>query len=57
MKKIAGIAELHGKPKKVVFKNFSFVVVPIYHPAAMLIDHNLEKLLQKIFNVMKKNNW
>ncbi len=54
MKKIQGIASLHGKPKKLVFNDIEFVVVPIYHPAAMLYRPQLKEDLENDFKTMKK---
>ncbi len=54
MKKVAGIAELHGKVKKVNFNDFSFTVVPIYHPAAMLYRPALKEDFEHDFKVMQK---
>lgn len=55
MDKIQGISYLHGKPKKVKFKNGKyFYVVPIYHPAAMLHRPEIRKPTENDFKIMKK---
>ena len=54
MKKVAGISELHGKPKKLKFGDFEFVVVPIYHPAAMMYRPQLKDDFEHDFKVMEK---
>jgi DNA polymerase len=54
MKQIEGIAELHGKPKQLTVNDFSFIVVPIYHPAAMLYKPTLRIDFEQDFKVMKK---
>lgn len=54
MKKIAGIATLHGKPVPVDFDGTSVIVVPIYHPAAMLYRPQLKEALEADFEIMKE---
>lgn len=54
MKNVEGITTLHGKPKKIKFNNHEFIVVPIYHPAAMLYKPPLRVALEEDFQVMKK---
>ncbi|MCA9487213.1 uracil-DNA glycosylase [Candidatus Woesearchaeota archaeon] len=54
MSKVSGISLLHGKPKKMNFPSWNFVVVPIYHPAAMLYRPALRAELEADFQVMKK---
>lgn len=54
MRDVAGISELHGKPKKISFNNIEFVVVPIYHPAAMMYRPQLREAFEHDFKVMKK---
>lgn len=52
MKKIKGIAQLHGKPQKLKFEKIEFTVVPIYHPAAMLYRPKLKDDFEHDFKVM-----
>jgi DNA polymerase len=54
MKKIGGISTLHGVPKKLKFNDYEFIVVPIYHPAAMLYRPQLKDTFEVDFNTMKK---
>lgn len=54
MDSVDGISRIHGKPKRIRTKSFSFVVVPIFHPAAMLYKPQLAELFEKDFVVMKK---
>ena len=54
MKKVGGISTLHGVPKKIKFNDCEFLVVPIYHPAAMLYRPQLKEIFEKDFNTMKK---
>ncbi|MCR4336683.1 MAG: uracil-DNA glycosylase [Candidatus Omnitrophica bacterium] len=53
MQAISGISQLHGQPKKIKFDHYSFVVVPMYHPAAALYNSSLRKVLQEDFLVIK----
>jgi uracil-DNA glycosylase len=43
MKKIAGVAQLHGTPTHVTLDGRECTVVPLYHPAAMLYRPALRK--------------
>jgi DNA polymerase len=54
MNEIQGVGSLHGKPKRIKGKNVEFLVVPIYHPAAMLYRPQLRIDTEKDFLVMKK---
>lgn len=54
MKKIKGISELHGKPVKMKFNDVEFIVIPIYHPAAMLYRPQLRETFKEDFETMKK---
>lgn len=54
MKKIEGIAELHGKPVELIIEGEKFVVVPIYHPAAMMYRPSLRESFEEDFRVMEK---
>ena len=50
MKKIDGISKLHGKPIAITIKNSKFIVVPLYHPAAMLYNPKLRPILSSDIN-------
>ena len=54
MKNVLRISELRGNPKKVNFKSFSFIVIPIYHPAATLYRPQLKEVFEKDFMLVKK---
>lgn len=54
MKQIKGIADLHGKPVMVEGEDYSFKVIPLYHPAAMLYRPKLRGALKKDFQKMSK---
>ena len=54
MKSIQGVSELQGKPKKLKFNDIEFIVVPIYHPAAILYRPQLREDFTKSFQLMKK---
>lgn len=54
MKKVEGIAKLHGKPIQKIVEDYNFTVVPIYHPAAMLYRPQLKKDFEEDFEVMRK---
>jgi DNA polymerase len=54
MKKIEGIATLHGVPKIITFENFEFTVIPIYHPAAMMYNPKLKETFEHDFQEMAK---
>jgi len=49
MKKISGITQLHGKVNPLNIDGMKFVVIPLYHPAAMLYNPNLRKVLGEDF--------
>jgi len=49
MKKISGITQLHGKINPLIIDGMEFMVIPLYHPAAMLYNPNLRKVLGEDF--------
>jgi uracil-DNA glycosylase len=49
MKKISGITQLHGKVNPLTIDGMEFMVIPLYHPAAMLYNPNLRKVLGEDF--------
>lgn len=49
MKRIPGISVLHGKPRNMTLEGYSFTVIPLYHPAAMLYKPPLRKVLEEDF--------
>lgn len=54
MKKIKGITFLHGKLFEKKINGLKFIVIPMYHPAAILYKKNLEKDLKKDFLKLKE---
>ncbi len=54
MSAIPGISALHGKVEQINFENMSFSVMALYHPAAVLYNSSLRKVLQKDFQLIKK---
>jgi uracil-DNA glycosylase len=54
MDKIDGISSIRGKPKKIKFNNFEFIVVPMFHPAAILYRPQLREYFEKDFRYIKK---
>ncbi|MFA6089227.1 MAG: uracil-DNA glycosylase [Candidatus Woesearchaeota archaeon] len=54
MKKIEGISKLHGKPIEIKIDDMAFIVVPLYHPAAILYRPKLRIELENDFFKMKE---
>ncbi len=54
MKKISGIKELHGKKQKIKIKNNTYLILPIYHPSAMMYRPSLREDFEKDFLVIKE---
>lgn len=54
MNSIGGITGLHGKPKEISVDGMKFTIVPLYHPAAMLYNPPLRKILEEDFVRMGK---
>jgi len=54
MKNIDGIAKIHGKIHHVQIDDMNFIVIPLYHPAAMLYNPILRSTLQQDFLGMQK---
>lgn len=49
MEKILGVGALHGKAQKLNVDGQDFLVVPMYHPAAMLYRPQLREVIEKDF--------
>lgn len=47
MNKVEGISEIHGKHIKKCIDGMEFIVIPLYHPAAMLYKPSLRSDLEK----------
>lgn len=54
MNKIEGISSLHGQKKEIKIDNDNYVVIPMYHPAAMLYNPGLREVVEKDFLYIKK---
>ncbi len=54
MEKIQGVGKLHGTQHKIKLETEEFIIVPIYHPAAMLYRPQLREETEKDFKVMRK---
>jgi DNA polymerase len=54
MKNIGGIATLHGKVHPITIDDMKFIVIPLYHPAAMLYNPRLRDTLAADFMVMQE---
>jgi len=54
MKKIEGISKLHGNVIEKYVDGLMFVVVPLYHPAAMLYRPQLRGVLHEDFQKIKE---
>ncbi|MFW6285649.1 MAG: uracil-DNA glycosylase [Nanoarchaeota archaeon] len=54
MIEVDGISKIHGILKNIKFNNSEFIVMPIYHPAAMLYKPQLKEDFQNDFEKIKK---
>jgi uracil-DNA glycosylase family 4 len=54
MKKVKGIAEIHGQKHEIEFENEKFLVIPIYHPSAMMYKPSLKEDFENDFKIMVK---
>ena len=52
MKKVSGISDLHGKPVEIEVNGVPFLVIPLYHPAAMLYRPKLRDTLEADFKII-----
>ena len=52
MKQIEGITKLHGVNKGISINDEKFVVIPLYHPAAMLYRPQLREVIEKDISKM-----
>jgi DNA polymerase len=48
------IAEVHGKPQKIVWNKKKRVIIPMYHPAAVIYRRSLKVTLIKDFQIVKE---
>src|SRR3989344_8104568 len=54
MKSIPGITSLHGKVNKLKINDLDVLVSPVFHPAAMLYNPSLRRILENDFIEIKK---
>lgn len=54
MKKIGGIKELHGKKVEIEVGGKTFIVMPIYHPSAMMYRPSIREDFENDFKEMAK---
>ncbi len=52
MKSVQGITKLHGKVAIILLEGMSYQVIPLYHPAAMLYNPPLRKILEGDFTLV-----
>ena len=52
MKNIQGITKLHGTSMTIILEGVSYHVIPLYHPAAMLYNPPLRKILENDFKIV-----
>jgi len=53
MKEVQGITQLRGKPNKIEIDGISFIVIPVYHPAAILYRPGWRVDLENDFKVVR----
>lgn len=53
MKEQPGITQVHGKVQKIVFCGRELVLVPLFHPAAIIYNRNLLPLWEEDMGVVK----
>jgi DNA polymerase len=49
MAKVPGITQIHGKFEKVHFEGLDLTVLPLFHPAALLYNRPLKKVMETDF--------
>lgn len=49
------ISELHGKAQEIEFQGKKRIIIPLYHPAAVLYKRTLEKILAGDFKTIKQS--
>jgi DNA polymerase len=54
MKEVDGITKVRGKFKQIKFDGDVFLVMPTYHPAAILYNRSLQKQIESDFIELKK---
>lgn len=54
MDKISGITNVHGKIKEMEFHGVKIVLIPLFHPAAIIYNRKLIKYWEEDMEVVKK---
>lgn len=54
--KIQGISKIHGKVLEVEISFRKIKIIPIYHPAVVVYNQNMRKILEKDFKLLSKAN-
>ena len=54
MKNIQGISEIHGKQFNIKLDDIEFLIIPIYHPSAMVYKPSLREEFEKDFQTFAK---
>ena len=54
MDKMPGITSVHGKPKEINFLGNKILLLPLFHPAAIIYNQHLLPLWEKDMEVVKK---
>ena|SRR5581483_10620476 len=49
----AKIAQVHGQPQKIKWNNLDLIIIPLYHPAAIIYNRKLQQTLEEDFKVIK----
>ncbi len=50
----AKIGEVHGMPQKVKWNGKEIIIIPMYHPAAIIYNQKLKETLKKDFQIIKE---
>ena len=50
----AKVADIHGKPQKAIWRNKNLIIIPLYHPAAVIYRQSLKEILKQDFQTIKK---
>lgn len=50
----AKIGEFHGKPQEIIWEGLKLIIIPMYHPAAIIYNQKLKQTLKEDFLVIKK---
>ena len=54
MKKQPGITGVHGQVRRMVFKGREIVLVPLFHPAALIYNRRLQGLWEEDMEIVKR---